>query len=241
MKLVYGLVLMAWLAFQQIMEPKIDMTGIASLLGMLCLFIVKERFLNKTWSSVLFLGILLVLSLFQAEFLLLLAIPVVDFLYSKQYVYGEAAGILSLILSLVEGYYLNSLIFALSALFGYIYGEKEWNERQHAIVLDDERRVRYRLEATRNELVQSRKEIEHLTRVKERNRIAHDIHDNVGHSIAGVLFQIEAAKRVVSKDTAKLGEILNLCSSKLSEALQLTRKTVYNINTDRKIGPERLM
>ena len=55
-------------------------------------------------------------------------------------------------------------------------------------------------------------------------------------NIAGVIFQLEAAIRIINKDKEKAEGILKLCSRKLSEALELTRNTVYNMKVDRKIG-----
>lgn len=236
MKLAFGLILLILLSIQQLTQPHIELTSIAFLLGVLCLFIVKERFLNGVWSSIAFLVFLLLLSYYQSEYYMLVGIFIVDMMYARRYLLGSAVSILLLAISLADGIYLNGFIITLSALFGYVIGEKAWNEKQYMAVFDDERRLRYRLEAARNELIHSRKEIEYLTRMKERNRIAHEIHDNIGHSIAGVKFQIEGARRIVHKDIGKLEEILALCSTKLSEALTLTRRTVHNINTDRKIG-----
>lgn len=130
------------------------------------------------------------------------------------------------------------VILIASGYIGYIVGIMNENDRKNLAVLDDERRLRYSLEQAQHELINSRRQIEHLTEIRERNRIAHEIHDNIGHSIAGVIFQLEAAARIVGKDTEKAEGILKLCSAKLAAALELTRNTVYNIKADRKIGLE---
>ena len=240
MKYIYGLILIGYLGIDQVLKPNIDILSIAFLLGILCLFIIKERFLNRNYSSIILLFFIVLLSLHKFEFILLLCIPILDFLYFGQLLLGGLSLAIGVFVSIQNGSYNYGLHMILAALFGHMIGQKETNEAQQNLALDEERRLRYRLEETQNQLINSRKEIEHLTEIRERNRIAHEIHDNVGHSIAGVIFQIEAAKRIIHKDKEKLEGILNLCSVKLSEALELTRNTVYNIKPDKKVGLELL-
>lgn len=89
-------------------------------------------------------------------------------------------------------------------------------------------------------MVNLQSEIEHITEVRERNRIAQEIHDNIGHSIAGVLFQLQAADKLITNNTVKAEKILKLCIEKLSEALETTRNTVFNIKSDQTAGIERI-
>jgi signal transduction histidine kinase len=237
MKYIYGIVLIAWLAIGQITNSNTDILGIASLLGVLCLFIIKERyFTGKEYASFVFWAIALLMSQFKSEFILLSVIPMLDFAYYGKYFVAGLVFMVSFFLYMQNGYYSYVLPTITAALYGYIAGMKDKNEKHHISVLDDERRLRYHLELIQNELVSSRKEIEHLTEIRERNRIAHEIHDNIGHSIAGVIFQLEAAIRIFHKDQEKSESILKLCSQKLTEALELTRNTVYNIRVDKKTG-----
>ena len=240
LKQLYGFILIFWLAINQVLEVTIDLMSIASLLGILCLFIIKERFLDKVFFSIILLAFILVLSQYNQTLILLAGIPLLDFLYSKKYLPGILTFITVSVISVqtVDFSYLLHFIFA--ALLGFALGEKIDNEKRYTSLLDEERNLRYRLEGTQKQLIKSRKEIEHLTEIRERNRIAHEIHDSLGHSIAGVIFQIEAARRVIDKDKDKLSDILRLCSGKLSEALELTRNTVYNIKADKNIGLESL-
>lgn len=239
-KPVYGYVWFIWLAIQQITQIDLDPWGIASLLGVLCLFVLKENYLDKNYSSFLFLIIIIIMSSFHGEFILLAVIPIFDFLYFRNYLLGTLAFIITLALYILNFHYDYSIHLVFAALLGYVLGKKTHNEKNHTEVLDQERRLRYRLEAAQMELIHSRKEIEHLTEIRERNRIAQEIHDHVGHSIAGVIFQIEAAKRIMNKDKEKLESMLKLCSLKLAEALKLTRNTVYNIKPDNKTGVDLL-
>lgn len=57
---------------------------------------------------------------------------------------------------------------------------------------------------------------------EERNRIAHDIHDIVGHTLTSTLLQIEAGKRLLHKD-------LESASTRLKEAQDLVRHSLNEI------------
>ncbi|HBG38890.1 MAG TPA: sensor histidine kinase, partial [Clostridiaceae bacterium] len=77
--------------------------------------------------------------------------------------------------------------FGLSMMYGYIM--KLFNNREKTFKksFDYERQLRYELESTKARLLNSEKEIEHITEIRERNRIARELHDNIGHSMAGIL------------------------------------------------------
>ena len=236
MKYAYGLILIAWLAAEQILRSPVDILSIASILGVLCLFIMKERFFDKEYTRYGLLMVVLALCMYNSGFVLLLGISIIDFSYKKKYTITAILFTAATFVGLLNGSYSYIFQMFFSVLFGYIIAEKDNNERKHISIIDEERRVRYRLEQTQNQLINSKKQMEHLVEVRERNRIAQEIHDNIGHSIAGVIFQIEAAIRIMNKDKDKLESILRLCSRKLAEALELTRNTVYNIKPDKKIG-----
>lgn len=51
-----------------------------------------------------------------------------------------------------------------------------------------------------NELLEANKKIEEATRLKERSRIAKQIHDTTGHSITTIIMQTEAAKLIIDTD-----------------------------------------
>ncbi|MEJ6952407.1 sensor histidine kinase [Natronospora cellulosivora (SeqCode)] len=229
MKYYYISIIYLWLLISLMTGFNIDYLEIIFLLGSLALFILKERFFDNFFSSLCFLLIAVAGHNINMNFLLLAAIPAFDSGFKKNYLMA----ILLITPFTYYSYQLDILIFVLpiafSILAGYIYGDKLEKEEKYIEFLDKERRLRYQLEQTKSQLLHSRKEIKRLTEIRERNRIARQIHDSIGHSIAGVLFQLQAALKIFKKDEEKTENILKLCLEKLSEALELTRKTVYNI------------
>lgn len=65
------------------------------------------------------------------------------------------------------------------------------------------------------------------SRLQERNRIAGEIHDTVGHTLTSVLIQIEAGKRLLTKNSDLALEKLELSMNQVREGLNEVRKSVH--------------
>ena len=70
----------------------------------------------------------------------------------------------------------------------------------------------------------------YMATLKERNRIAREIHDNVGHMITRVIVQMQAI-RIINKDPA-LGEQLDSVAQTLDLAMTSMRKSVHELHDD---------
>lgn len=53
------------------------------------------------------------------------------------------------------------------------------------------------------ELKEKNQRIEEISLLKERNRIAREIHDTLGHTLTGAIIQLEAAKKLINIDQEK--------------------------------------
>ena len=70
----------------------------------------------------------------------------------------------------------------------------------------------------------------YMARLKERNRIAREIHDNVGHMITRVIVQMQAIK-IINKDE-NVGAQLDSVSETLDLAMTGIRKSVHELHDD---------
>jgi Signal transduction histidine kinase len=98
--------------------------------------------------------------------------------------------------------------------------------RKYRSEMDDMRRS---LQLTERHLEESReyaKQTEYMSRLEERNRLSQDIHDKIGHSMAGALIQMEAAKRLIGTDREKSGELLQNAISISREGLESIRQSL---------------
>ena len=69
----------------------------------------------------------------------------------------------------------------------------------------------------------------YTAQLEERNKIAQEIHDKVGHSISGSLMQLEAAKLLSASDPDKASSMLDRVIQTLREGLESIRVTLRNI------------
>ncbi|MHB8061373.1 MAG: histidine kinase [Ruminiclostridium sp.] len=130
------------------------------------------------------------------------------------------------------------LIMSICSIAAYEIEKSEKRELVFKNSLDGERSLRYELEKVRAKLLASAKETAHLTEVSERNRIACDIHDNLGHSISGILIQLQAAYKIYDLDGEKSKAILKKSIDRLSDSVTLIRDTVHNIKPKENLGIE---
>lgn len=68
--------------------------------------------------------------------------------------------------------------------------------------------------------------VEELATTRERNRIARDIHDSVGHYLTVVNVQIEAARAMLARDTAATNECLTRAQELARQGLSDLRRSV---------------
>ena len=208
------------------------------LLFVLSLHIVRERLLDSPYLLYLELLIISAAVYYKMPFGLWYGVLAFDFAYRE--IYGG-------LLFLVAGTYILSLntivptmplLMGLGAAIAFALRTNEGQTSRYQQIIDEERSLRYSLEEAKRKLIKSQDEITHITEIKERNRIAREIHDHVGHSIAGILIQLQVAEQFLTRDSVKASKVLEKCVHKLSETLTTLRETVHNMRPTEKPGVE---
>jgi signal transduction histidine kinase len=69
-------------------------------------------------------------------------------------------------------------------------------------------------------------QVEELATMRERNRVAREIHDNLGHYLTVVNVQIEAAKTIMDSDPGKAQDALDKAQTLTQEGLTAVRQSV---------------
>ncbi len=95
-----------------------------------------------------------------------------------------------------------------------------------------ERKSREKLAATNVQLREYALKIEQLAIVQERNRIAREIHDSLGHSLIVFNLHLEAAMRLMSSDPEEAKDLLMEAKQVSATALQEVRQSVSALRTD---------
>lgn len=75
-------------------------------------------------------------------------------------------------------------------------------------------------------LEENNKRIKELTIFEERNRIAHEIHDSVGHNLTGLIMNLDFCKRIAQSNPSSVTEHIGKCRQIARECLEDIRKSV---------------
>ena len=83
-----------------------------------------------------------------------------------------------------------------------------------------------RYEQTQEALTRSRKETEHLARIAERERIARDMHDTVGHTLSVIALKSDLAAQLAGQRPAAAAEEIREINAVARQALGEIRATL---------------
>lgn len=82
------------------------------------------------------------------------------------------------------------------------------------------------LEATNEQLKLYANQVEELTLTRERNRMAREIHDGLGHYLTTISMQIKAAQATMKKDPGSATELLSTAETLADDALKDVRQSI---------------
>ncbi|MGV3465741.1 MAG: sensor histidine kinase [Heyndrickxia sp.] len=88
------------------------------------------------------------------------------------------------------------------------------------------------LSQAHQQLSEYSKQVEDLTVIHERNRIAREIHDTVGHNITALLVQIQLAMELLKIDVQKGEEVLEVCEKLTRNSLEEIRLSVRTLKEE---------
>ncbi|GIP35419.1 sensor histidine kinase [Paenibacillus sp. J2TS4] len=100
---------------------------------------------------------------------------------------------------------------------------------------DELRRKHYELEEARSRLVDYARKVQLFSQMEERNRISHDLHDDLGHSITRLKMMMEAAIRLSGPQPDKSAELMNQVRDQLGESMEALRRTVRKLQPNEQI------
>jgi len=96
----------------------------------------------------------------------------------------------------------------------------------------NEQEARARLDAANQKLRQYAAQAEEMATVQERNRLAREIHDGLGHYLTAINIQIKAAQAFVEQDPAQSRAALENAQNLSQEALADVRRSISELRAD---------
>lgn len=118
---------------------------------------------------------------------------------------------------------MNGLIISVGIFFSVLISQIRLNE-QHA--RENAEALASQLEQANHQLAKYALQAEELAATKERNRLAREIHDNLGHYLTIVTVQIEAAKVTCESDPVRALDALNKAQDLARKGLASVRESV---------------
>lgn len=188
-------------------KPKLVFAGLSALLVIACAVSLEPLFL-----------LLLPISIYELIFLsgksslLALLVMLLPLLFTP--------------LDLIPQYLLSALLSFLLYSCSSVLSEKlgrleEERERMQADL--------QRLARTLSENNEYIRQSEYTIKLEERSRLSQQIHDDVGHAVAGALIQMEAARMLLSMDREKAAELLGNAIAISKEGMERIRITLKEV------------
>ena len=121
----------------------------------------------------------------------------------------------------------ETLIFGLGVFFVLQLTNKVLSERQ----------MKQKLAQANEQLRNYAQKVEELATVQERNRIARDIHDSLGHALTSLNIQMQTAVKLWKKEPVQAYSFLTQAQSLGKTAMQEVRKSISTLREDVKEQP----
>ncbi|MGM0431978.1 MAG: sensor histidine kinase [Spirochaetota bacterium] len=99
-------------------------------------------------------------------------------------------------------------------------------------LMTNQRTKQSELEQANKRLRQQADYARELTVTRERNRIAHELHDVLAHTLSSLAVQLEAAKTTAPQDEEKTQQLLDKALANARDGLRETRNTVKNLRAE---------
>jgi signal transduction histidine kinase len=100
------------------------------------------------------------------------------------------------------------------------------------IITESERAARFELSNANQKLREYAAQAQELATVQERNRLAREIHDGLGHYLTAINIQLKAAQSTMSQENPQTVEAINNAQALTTEALADVRRSVSSLRQD---------
>lgn len=168
-----------------------------------------------------------------SELVYFLPLIIYDILFEKRYYFCIAAGI-AFLSAAINRELVNIPFFLVCTVIGVVLWKKtsslEELEKKYISSRDSFAEVNMLL-SEKNRHLHERQDYEiRLATLKERNRIAREIHDNVGHLLSRSILQVGALQITAKEDFQK--DNLQSLSETLNNAMNSVRKSVHDLHDE---------
>lgn len=206
------------------------------LLG-LAIFTILHHYFPKNRKLLLLEGIYAGgFSLFDPRFAVVFALPIFEGIYHLKPLYLIPGGLLVVMGGggNLQGVLIASFAILMGSLFHIAHRERGYYREES----DRERRKRYEVEKVHREFLSLREEVYHMGELMERNRIAQELHDDVGHELTGAVLSLQALTTILEEYDLAPEEMKRFeeMQERVNRGAKSLREAVYRLKPYRSIG-----
>ena len=129
------------------------------------------------------------------------------------------------------------LLLGFSVLLGLLFRVWSVQSRRYVHELDVLRETRHQLEEERAAILHDQAEQSRLSVLTERDRIARQLHDDLGHDLTGALLALRAYESI--KEDLETQSSFSALKARLENAVETLKDTVHQTKPEEELGFER--
>ncbi|MEN6316838.1 MAG: sensor histidine kinase [Clostridiaceae bacterium] len=133
--------------------------------------------------------------------------------------------------------YDNLFMFLFIFVFTFIVNQQILQKKLLSEAMKELKIKTDQLEISNKKLKETMETLEAMTVLKERNRIAREIHDTVGHTLTTVLVEMEAGKRLMKRKQELAAEKIELAQDQVRKGLNAIRCSVRALQDGSELLP----
>lgn len=126
----------------------------------------------------------------------------------------------------------NYGFFVFATLVGWLIRYYQQSRQQFAKLYEELGISHQELQSAHEQLRSYARQVEEMTAVRERNHIAREIHDTVGHKMTALLVQLQAGRKLLERDREQSHQTLLNCEELARAALQEVRLSVRTLRVE---------
>ncbi|MFL0253081.1 sensor histidine kinase [Clostridium neuense] len=193
--------------------------------------LVKKINLKRVVVVLCIINVIAAVKILSPMFIILIALNILELnFYFKYSIFTSILELILIFIFITPWIKVQFVIFTFFNCVIYMLSNNYSVKVNTIIKENDEMREKiYNLSSKLDKNYEYERQIKYTSKLEERNKIAQEIHDRLGHTIAGSLIQLEASKLFLYKDVKKSEEIINKVTEILRNSNEGIRASLKNI------------
>ncbi|ADU29562.1 sensor histidine kinase [Evansella cellulosilytica] len=211
--------------------------GVILLLFLAIMSGARARFRLPGWTSIIDQAACFIAMLYWEPAAFFLAIPLFEAFLSRKIMYSIPIMIFPFVYSELLSLTLI-VVYIQSALSGAMISGWRKEATIYLQEADRQRKDRYELESLKEELLFANVEGARMAELSERNRIARQLHDDVGHELTASVLALQAFEQLWKEGDPQAKEMFTQVQQRMTKSAEYLRETVHNLKPVQEFGVE---